>query len=78
MDPTDLIWYKPFPRGMLLNLAFSFTFWTFNTLYGVDIWSALVSQNFETKVESWRQANYTYLLKSYVSILCVSIYMYSA
>lgn len=54
MEPADLVWYQPFPRGLLLRVAFSFTFWTFNVLYGVDLWSTLVSQQFEAKVESWR------------------------
>ena len=58
IQPLESAWLKVFTSGMLLNLLFSFSFRTFHALYEVDLWSALVGQRFEFKVESWADINW--------------------
>lgn len=41
-----------------LRVISSFGFWTFNLLYGVDLWSTLTSQKFEGKVENWHDIDF--------------------
>ena len=42
----------------MIELLLSFSFWTFNVLYNVDLWSALVGQTFEPKIDSWQDFNW--------------------
>ena len=37
---------------------FSFSFFTFSTLYGIDLWSALVGQTFEAKIDTWKDIDW--------------------
>ena len=53
IEPNDSLWFHIFISGVLFKAIFSFSFWSCDVLYGVDLWSALVGQTFETKVEVW-------------------------
>lgn len=44
--------------GLLFKSLFSFSFWTFEVLFGVDLWEALVGQTFEDEVNTWHDITY--------------------
>ena len=44
--PSDSYWIQMLEFGVMLPCLISFTFWTFNELYGVDLASTLVGMKF--------------------------------
>ena len=56
INNTD-IFFGPDNGSFHAQVSISLTFWTFDILYGVDLWSALVDQTFESKVENWDDIN---------------------
>ena len=53
MDPAQLYWQKIAISGAAFQLLITFNLWTFNILYGINLRSALIGQNFEREVNSW-------------------------
>ena len=51
--PTRVKWLHLLTAGAMLRVLWEFTCWTFNILYGIDLWSALTVQRFEPEIESW-------------------------
>ena len=51
-------WIYLFGAGFLFEAIFSFSFWTFSVLFEMDLWAALVGQNFESKVETWENISW--------------------
>lgn len=66
IDPNDSLWLNIFKSGLLYKAIFSFSFWSCDLLYGMDLWSALVGQRFETKVDYW--ANITWFDTRFVLV----------
>ena len=56
--PSDTNWFKMAQSFLMIKLLMSFTFWTFNVLFGIDLWSVLITQTFETEVNSWEDINW--------------------
>ena len=53
----------------MFQLIWEFGFWTFEVIYGVDLWTILTVQRFEPEVESWNdiswhKAKFVYDLES--------------
>ena len=53
LNPSEVLWQSLFRGCLLMQCMGSFAFWTFDILYGVDLWSALVAQTFEPEVNDW-------------------------
>ena len=66
IDPKDTLWLNIFISGLLLKAIFSFSFWSCDLLYGMDLWSALVGQRFETEVDYW--ANISWFKTQFVLV----------
>ena len=58
MDPSLLYWQKVVKSGSLFQSLVAFNMLVFNILYGVNLRSALVDQNFEYEVNSWADINF--------------------
>ena len=58
LEPIGSYWINMVISGLLLKFIFSFTFWSFNTLYGIELWSSLVGQRFESNVETWQNISW--------------------
>ena len=53
ISPFHLLTSQIVKSLILFQCLISFGFWTFNILFGVDLWSSLVKQTFESEVNSW-------------------------
>ena len=51
--PTRVKWLHLLTAGAMLRVLWEFTYWTFNILYGIDLWDTLTVQRFEPEIESW-------------------------
>ena len=54
IEPSSLNWMKIVKAGSLFRVLIAFNLWTYLILYGVNLRSSLISQDFEHEVNSWR------------------------
>ena len=57
-NPSDLHWQKIVKSGQLFVILMAFNLWTFNTLYGMNLRAALISQDFEIEINGWGNLSY--------------------
>ena len=53
-DPSSLTWQKIIKSGLLFQLLIIFNTWSLNVLYGMNLRAVLIKQDFEIKVNSWK------------------------
>lgn len=53
--PAESKWFK---MGFMICALWSFSIWSFNNLYGIDLHTALISQSFENEVNDWQDINF--------------------
>ena len=58
ISPEESFRSDIFSFGLNLSCLVSFTFWTFSTLYGVQLQGVLVVQTFEPEVNSWEDIKF--------------------
>ena len=53
ISPSNTKWFHIVKAGILFQFVWTFTTWSFDFLYGIDLWSVLVNQRFEKEVNGW-------------------------
>ena len=53
LTPSDTKWFRIMRAGLLFQLLWTFVLWTFDILFGIDLWTVLMVQKFEPHVNNW-------------------------